>query len=125
MEKKKFRWRLWLGGILLTPVLLFALYTWLALTWTFASGERAGYVQKLSKKGWVVKTWEGELLMVAMPGTTPEKFFFTVREDAIAERINRLMGKRVALSYAQHKGIPTTFFGESEYFVTDVTALEP
>jgi hypothetical protein len=124
METRKSRWKLWLGGFLLAPILLFALYTWLALTWKFATGERAGYVQKLSKKGWVSKTWEGELLMVAMPGTSPEKFFFTVREEAVAERINRLMGKRVTLFYAQHKGIPTTLFGETEYFVSDVKALE-
>jgi len=124
METKKSRWPLWLGGFLLTAVLLFALYTWLALTWNFATGERAGYVQKMSKKGWLCKTWEGELLMVAMPGTMPEKFLFTVREDAVAERINRSMGKRVTLSYAQHKGIPTNCFGETEYFVSDVKALE-
>jgi hypothetical protein len=124
METKKFRWPLRLGGFLLVAVLLFALYTWLALTWNFATGERAGYVQKLSNKGWLCKTWEGELLLVAMPGTMPEKFFFTVREDAVAERINRSMGKRVALSYAQHKGIPTNCFGETEYFVSEVKALE-
>jgi len=124
METKKSRWPLRLGGLLLAAVLLFALYTWLALTWNFATGERAGFVQKLSKKGWLCKTWEGELLMVAMPGTTPEKFFFTVREDAVAERINRSMGKRVTVFYAQHKGIPTTCFGETEYFVSDVKPLE-
>jgi hypothetical protein len=124
METKKSRWPIWLGGFLLVAVLLFGLYTWLALTWNFATGERAGYVQKLSKKGWLCKTWEGELLMVAMPGTMPEKFLFTVREDAVAERINRSMGKRVSLSYAQHKGIPTNCFGETEYFVSDVKALE-
>lgn len=124
METNKSRWPLRLGGFLLLAVLLFALYTWLALTWNFATGERAGYVQKMSKKGWLCKTWEGELLMVAMPGTTPEKFFFTVRDDAVAERINRSMGKRVTVLYAQHKGIPTTCFGETEYFVSDVKPLE-
>lgn len=100
------------------------LYVWLALTWSYSAGERAGYVQKLSKKGWICKTWEGELSMVSMPGTSPEKFLFTVRDDAVVERINQFMGKRVALHYEQHKGLPTTCFGETEYFVTDAKMVE-
>lgn len=83
--------------------------------------ERAhAYLEKLSKKGWVCKTWEDELLLVAMPCVTPEKFLFTVRDEAVATRINQLMGKRVALNYAQDKGLPSSRFGEAEYFVADL-----
>jgi len=113
-----------IAGIVAAPVLLFVLYTWSSLTWTYSTGERAGYVQKFSKKGWVCKTWEGELAMVAIPGTTPEKFYFTVRDDTVAQRINQSLGKRVALSYRQHKGIPSSCFGETEYFVSDVKTVE-
>lgn len=102
----------------------FAAYTWGTLKYSFSNGERSGYVQKLSQKGWVCKTWEGELAMVSMPGTAPEIFQFTVNDDATAEKINRSMGKRVALSYSQHKGVPSKCFGESEYFVTDVKTVE-
>lgn len=102
----------------------FALYTWSALRISYSSGERAGYVQKLSKKGWVCKTWEGELAMVSLPGTAPEIFHFSVRVDAIAEKLNQSLGKRVAITYQQHKGVPTNCFGESEYFVTDVKVVE-
>ena len=112
-----------IAGILLTPILLFALYTWSALQWNYAEGERAGFVQKFSKKGWLCKTWEGELAMVAMPGTNPEKFFFSVRDDQVAQHINSSMGRRVALSYQQHVGVPTTCFGETEYFVVAVKVL--
>src|SRR5207247_3225998 len=80
---------------------LLALDTWTALTWTYSSGERAGYVQKFSKKGWICKTWEGELALVSIPGTMSEKFYFTVRDDSVAARINLAMGKRVALTYQQ------------------------
>jgi hypothetical protein len=104
--------------------LVFALYTWAALTWAYSSGERAGYVQKFSKKGWICKTWEGELALVSIPGTMTEKFYFTVRDDSVAARINRSLGKRVALTYEQHIGIPTSCFGETEYFVVDVRAVE-
>lgn len=124
MEEKKRRWKRWVFGILITPVLLFAFYTWLALNWSYSTGERAGYVQKLSKKGWLCKTWEGELAMVTMPGSMSEKFFFTVPEDAVAERINQTLGKRVALVYEQHVGVPLSCFGETEYFVTEVKIIE-
>lgn len=107
--------------MLLTLVLLLAVgWTWFSLSWSYAEGERAGYVQKLSRKGWLCKTWEGEIAMVTMPGAIPEKFEFTVRDDAVVQRINTLAGKRVVLSYHQHKFIPTTCFGETEYFVSSI-----
>ena len=108
----------------LLPILLFALYTWASLTWVYSSGERAGYVQKLSEKGWVCKTYEGELVLVSMPGTQAEKFFFTVRSKVIAKKINETIGKRVRLIYEEHKGIPTDCFGESPYFVQEVHLLD-
>lgn len=103
----------------------FALYVWAALSFSFSEGERAGYVQKFSKKGWVCKTWEGELAMVSLPGTLAETFRFSVRDDKVAEVINASVGRRVALSYEQHKGIPTDCFGETEYFVTGAKVVEP
>ena len=116
--------KLALTGIVAIPVLLFVLYTGLTLSWTYSQGERAGYVQKFSRKGWLCKTWEGELAMVAMPGTMSEKFFFTVRSDSVATLVNASMGKRVALVYRQHVGVPTSCFGETEYFVVGVRAVE-
>ncbi|MEK7810966.1 MAG: hypothetical protein AAB278_04015 [Pseudomonadota bacterium] len=104
---------------------VFAAYTWVALTWNYSEGERAGFMQKLSKKGWLCKTWEGELSLVALPGAAPEKFLFTVRDNAVAEKINKLVGQRVALVYAEHKGIPTSCFGDTAYFVSDVKAVQP
>ncbi len=116
--------KLIIAAVPIVLVLLFALYTWSALTWTYSSGERAGYVQKFSRKGWICKTWEGELALVSIPGTMSEKFYFTVRDDSVAALINQGMGKRVALSYKQHKGIPTSCFGETEYFVGGVKVVE-
>ncbi|HXF96036.1 MAG TPA: hypothetical protein VNI61_08015 [Gemmatimonadales bacterium] len=116
--------KLIIAGVIATPVLFFVLYTWTALAWSYSEGERVGYVQKFSKKGWICKTWEGELAMVAVPGSMPEKFLFTVRDDSVAEAINRSSGKRVRLHYEQHLGVPTTCFGETEYFVTGVQVVE-
>jgi hypothetical protein len=111
-------------AVVVIPIVVFALYTWSALSWSYSQGERAGYVQKFSRKGWVCKTWEGELAMVNIPGSLTEKFQFTVRDDKIADYINASLGKRVALSYEQHVGIPTTCFGETQYFVTAVRVVE-
>jgi hypothetical protein len=113
----------WLALLVVVPALGVAAYTWLVLSWSFSSGERAGYVQKLSKKGWLCKTWEGEMALVSMPGTVAEKFPFTVRSDAIARQINESIGAKVAVTYEQHVGIPTTCFGETGYFVTAVKVV--
>ncbi len=101
-----------------------ALYFWAALSWSYSSGERAGWVQKLSKKGWVCKTWEGELAMVSLPGAAPEKFYFTIRDDALAAQVTRAMGKRVTLHYEEKVGLPTTCFGDTRYFVSKIALVD-
>lgn len=111
-------------GVILGVLVLVAGYFWVVLSWNYSTGERAGWVQKFSKKGWLCKTWEGEMAMVSMPGTTAEKFYFTVWDDAVAERINRAMGKRVSLHYEEKVGLPTSCFGETRHYVTDVTQVE-
>jgi hypothetical protein len=104
--------------------LLFSGYTWLVLHWSYSEGERAGYVQKLSRKGWLCKTWEGEIALITMPGQIAEKFHFSVRDDAVARRINQSIGRRVSLLYEEHVGLPTSCFAETPYFVTDVKLID-
>ena len=111
-------------GIVLAIILLIAGYFWLVLSWNYSAGERAGWVQKFSKKGWLCKTWEGEIALVTMPGTAQEKFLFTVWDDAVAEQINRNMGRRVSLHYEEKVGLPTSCFGETRHYVTGVTPVE-
>jgi hypothetical protein len=125
MAGPRLRWPLLLVALLLVVAGGFALYAWTTLSYSYSSGERAGYVQKFSDKGWLCKTWEGELAMVNLPGAMPEIFRFTVRDDKVAARLNQSMGQRVALHYEQHRGVPTSCFGDTEYFVTDVRAVQP
>jgi hypothetical protein len=106
-------------------VLLFAAYTAVVLNWSYSTGERAGFLQKISEKGWVCKTWEGELTLVSIPGTTPEKFLFSVRDPEAYKAINAAIGTKVAITYEQHKGIPSTCFGETEYFAVAVKPVAP
>ena len=108
------------GGLLAAVALLFAAYVWLALSYSYSEGERAGYLQKFSKRGWLCKTWEGEILLTPLPGMIPEKFEFTVSDEVVASQIAAAAGKRVVLHYAQHKGVPTSCFGDTQYFVEAV-----
>lgn len=105
---------------LVIVALLVAAWITAAWKWSYSSGERAGWVQKLSKKGWLCKTWEGELALVSLPGSTAEKFFFTIHDEAVAQQITKVIGKRVALHYEEKVGLPTTCFGETRHFVTSV-----
>jgi hypothetical protein len=111
------RWKLWLALALLTPVLLFVIYTVAALSWSYSEGIRAGYLQKFSKKGWICKTWEGELALTTVPGVAPTLWSFTVRSKAAASQLNLALGRRVLLFYREHRGIPSRCFGETNYFV--------
>jgi hypothetical protein len=110
--------------LIVVTVVLCVGYLTIVLNWSYSKGERIGYVQKFSEKGWLCKTWEGELQMLPVPGAVPEKFLFSVRDKSVITKINSSLGKKVSISYEQHKGIPTKCFGETEYFTVDAKPLE-
>jgi hypothetical protein len=110
--------------VLLVPALIFGAWSWITLNYSYSRGERAGYVQKISKKGWLCKTWEGELAMANLPGTMPEIFLFSVRNDSVARLLEKNAGKRVSVSYEQHRGLPTSCFGDTQYYITNVRLVD-
>ena len=116
--------KLTLALLVLAPVLVFAVWSTIALTYSYSDGTRTGYNQKLSRKGWLCKTWEGELALSNVPGQAPELFNYSVRDDAVAAQIQKLEGRRVALSYEEHRGVPSSCFGETDYFATAVRAVD-
>ena len=111
-------------AVLVILVALVALYFVAAIKWSYSDGERAGWVQKLSRKGWVCKTWEGELALVSLPGTTPEKFLFTIWDEEVARKVTQAMGKRVSLHYEEKVGLPGSCFGETRYYITGLTVSD-
>jgi hypothetical protein len=117
------RWKIVPLVLLLGAVGGAALWTLATLKFSFSKGDRVGYVQKLSRRGWVCRTWEGELAMTPVPGSTPQIFAFTVQDAAVAKRINELEGKKVALTYEEKRGIPSSCFGDTNYYIVDVRAL--
>jgi len=121
----KQRRRLWLVllALVVIPLALFTLYVGLAFSWSYSDGERAGIVQKFSRKGWVCKTYEGELAMSIVPGVTPTIWDFSVRDERVIPQLSQALGKRVVLHYTEHPGIPTTCFGQTRYFVDSVAIM--
>jgi hypothetical protein len=127
--KRSFVRRHWgkvmIAAIIGIPAVGLTLWTVIALAYTYSSGDRTGYVQKFAEKGWLCKTYEGEIAMVNLPGQIANTFQFTVRDDSIVDLINKAQGQRVVLTYDQHKGIPTSCFGDTEYFVNGVRVIGP
>ncbi len=114
-----------LAVLVLVPLLIFSVWAAVTLNIVYERGERYGYVENLSKKGLVCATWEGELAMTNVPGVAPEIFHFSVRDDAVAADIQQSIGKRVALTYEEHRNVPTSCFAKTDHFVTGVRVEEP
>jgi hypothetical protein len=100
------------------------LYTWFTLRWSYSEGERAGVLQKFSKKGFVCKTYEGELALYIVGGMAPQIWNFTVRDEALAEQLSRAVGQSLRLHYQEHLGVPTSCFGDTGYYVESFEVIE-
>ena len=114
-----------IAAAIVLPLLLVSIYAGVTLHWAYSRGERAGILQKLSQKGWVCKTWEGELAMTTVPGVAPTIWDFTVRDNTVARQMAGAVGKRVVLHYNEHRGVPTSCFGDTPYYVDSVSAALP
>ncbi len=117
--------KLTLLTLVAVPTLVLVLWSYAALAFSYSTGTRVGWVQKLSKKGWLCKTWEGELQMSNIPGSAPQLFAFTVRSDSVARAIQLASGKKVEITYEEHQGVPLSCFGETPHFAVGVRPLEP
>jgi hypothetical protein len=120
---RRHRVKIVLVGLLASAVGGVSLWVLVTLKFSYSSGDRIGYVQKLSRRGWVCRTWEGELAMTPVPGAVPTIFAFTVPDVAVAKRLQDMEGKKVALHYEEKKGIPSSCFGDTRYFITDARVL--
>jgi hypothetical protein len=120
---RRHRWKIILFGFLAVVFGAAALWTAITLTFSYSDGDRIGYIQKLSHRGWICRTWEGELAMTPVPGAQPTIFYFTVRDEAVAKRVKDAEGKRVALHYKEKRGVPSSCFGDTSYFISDIRLL--
>jgi hypothetical protein len=123
VRRSRFKW--YLLGFVAALAAMVVLYTLLMLWWSYSDGERAGVLQKFSQRGWVCKTYEGELAMYVVAGVAPQIWSFSVREEAVVEELNKAVGQHVRLHYSEHRGLPTNCFGETDYFVDRVEVTAP
>jgi hypothetical protein len=114
----------WILLFLLVAAIGAGLWTWLTLAWAYADGERAGVLQKFTRRGWICKTQEGDLAQYVVAGISPQIWKFSVRDPAVGAQLDKLVGERVQLHYTEHPGVPTACFADTRYFVDKVT-LEP
>ncbi|MDB4916091.1 MAG: hypothetical protein JWM95_3735 [Gemmatimonadetes bacterium] len=121
---KRRRWPYVLAAVvILLPMAVVTVWGEIALHWSYSKGIRPGFLQKFSQKGWICKTWEGELSMVNLAGQSQEKWAFTVRSDSLAQELNKVMGSHVSLAYEEHPGIPNSCYGDTRYFVTGLKVI--
>ncbi|HTS88504.1 MAG TPA: hypothetical protein VMG41_08440 [Gemmatimonadales bacterium] len=126
--RHRWHWRRYLILFLLAVLLLSAAYSWFVVNWDYSNGYRSGQLQKFSQKGWICKTHEGELWQSVFGNVVPNKdniWLFTVRSDRVAHQLETLVGKNVRLHYTEHRGIPSSCFGDTRYFVDSVAAVGP
>ncbi len=126
-RRKRRRWPVVVATILLVPLLLAGIYTFFVVSWSYSDGERAGTLQKFSRKGWLCKTYEGELALYVVGGVAPQIWYFTVRDEALVRQMSNAVGNKVQVHYTEHRGVPTSCFGETAYWVDQVkvTAQSP
>ena len=106
--------------VLLIPVL----WTWFSLSWAYSEGERAGVLQKFSKKGWLCKTYEGELALYVVGGVAPQIWHFSTRDADLAKALSQTVGQQIRLSYTEHRGVPTNCFAETPYFAQSFQRID-
>jgi hypothetical protein len=122
-QPRRRSWKLIALAAVLVPVMLFSIYVGITLSWSYSKGDRVGILQKFSSKGWICKSWEGDIAMNTVPGVAPTIWHFTVRDDAVAKDVMAALGKRVGLRYQEHRGVPTSCFGDTPYYVDSVWVL--
>ena len=110
--------------LVVLAVVLVALWTWFALSWSYSEGERAGVLQKFSKKGWVCKTYEGELALYVVGGVAPQIWYFSTRDEELAKQLYASVGNQIRLHYSEHRGLPTSCFAETPYFAESFTKVQ-
>jgi len=113
-----------LGLLVALAVVVTVLWTWFSLSWAYSEGERAGVLQKFSEKGWVCKTFEGELALYVVGGVAPQIWYFSTRDEKVAKQLSSAVGEQIRLHYTEHRGVPTSCFAETPYFAESFTVVK-
>ena len=111
-----------LGVIIATIIIMAVLWYTFLYNVDYSDGTRSGELIKFSHKGAIVKTWEGEISQ-GLSGAHIFQFSVMDHEDTVIKKLKEYQGAYVKLEYEEKFG--TFFFwGDTKYFVTDVTKTE-
>ncbi len=114
--------------IILAVLILATAIAFLVFNFTYSEGSRAGVVIKFSKRGYVMKTYEGELNMGGMgniPNTAQMNMIwnFSVKDKTVADKLMELEGRKVSLHYKEIiQNMP--WQGDTKYFVDGVEVIK-
>lgn len=106
--------------ILFTLSLIFIVY-WFYFN-KYGNGERTGILVKITHKGNIFKTDEGEMWLSCRQMTNPEKFYFSVTNDSIVQVLKNLQDECVQLTYTQYRAA-LPWRGDNKYIVTGVVPI--
>ncbi len=112
---------LWIFFIL---VLIIVAFSYWKYSFTYSDGYRAGLLQKFSRKGTIFKTYEGEMILSSVQSSSnialaSEKFFFSVTDENVAKKLEKLQGEHVVVHYKE-KNSALMWRGDSPYLVDSV-----
>lgn len=120
--------RRWFARVLLAiPILVLVLaaaWSWFTLSFSYSEGERAGLLQKFSHKGWLCKTYEGELALYVVGGVAPQIWNFSTRDPELAKQLSANVGRQMRVHYSEHRGVPTNCFAETPYYADSFTLVQ-
>lgn len=102
------------------------IFVWVS-GWTFSEGTRAGELIKVSRKGVVFKTYEGQINLGGFEsdaeGIVGNIWAFSTTDEKVYKRLQELEGKKIKLHYKQRYK-PMVWQGKTEYFVEKVELIE-
>ena len=110
--------------LILIVVLIPVLWTWFSLSWAYSEGERAGVLLKFSKKGWLCKTYEGELALYVVGGVAPQIWHVSTRDADLAKALSQAVGEEIRLNYSEHRFVPSTCFADTPYFAQSFQRID-
>lgn len=107
-----------IGVLVSSAIILTALYYLFIYFVTYSTGVRSGELIKISRKGVLVKTWEGEISQ-GISGAQIFTFSVEEKEEEVIKNLQKYQGRYVKLTYKERYA---TFFwlGDTKYFVTKV-----
>jgi hypothetical protein len=124
VEKRGIRFGRVLLWLIVIVLVILAAWTAFSLSWAYSEGDRAGVLQKFSKKGWLCKTYEGELALYVVGGVAPQIWYFSTRDEDLAKQLSGAVGKNIQLHYTEHRGVPTNCFADTPYFAQSFRIVE-